>query len=541
MKKLLFVIVFFIFCGISISQTVNESPFLEAGYQEYPQYDMRYDKTTGTYVYTYYDTTINKSMFLSNKGNSKYYDYCGAYNVQFNSKGDYFGTGSTFAEDYANDKTHIIANGIELRTYSYIDPIIIKDDILYVIAKNDNKSVFVKYNTMTKKFEYEKTYDEINLVYLSEEIYTEPYFELGFTKDGKEYFAAKDNNKQFLVIGGIEQEKFDEINPYGVTPDKIGEITYIATKITDDIRESFVIQGTKRYRSFPSIIEYIRFTNDNIPVYGISDDTTYSYFTKQYVTGNNPMKSYNAGVWGLDNTPSGKIFYIASDSTADGKYTSRLVIDGIEGKSYDAVYNVRFDNKDKPVFIVTKNQMEVLVYDNEEIGTEYNYIFGLTISPDGNIGYIGTISGDEGAKIPERYFVIIDGKRYGPFLSVPYGLMEGFFEAITFNESGNYAFAATDEKSKTYDNQKFTVYSNKFNSPGSFNYVNEIIAYNNDFYYSTASELSETVTEYNIFKNGNKIAGGYTALMDYKLDKENGIITFIGVKNYNYMYVEIKL
>lgn len=541
MKKLLFLIVFFIFGGISLSQTVNESPFLDAGYQEYPQYDMRYDKPTGTYVYTYYDTTIKKSMFLSNKGNSIYYDYCGAYNVQFNSKGDYFGTGSTFAEDYLNDKTHLIANGTELRMYSYIDQLIIKNDILYVIAKNENKSVFIKYNSITKKFEYEKIYDEINLVHLSEEIYSEPYFELGFTKDGKEYFAATDNNKQFLVIGGTEQEKFDEINPYGVTLDREGKITYIATKITDDIRESFVIQGTKKYRSFPSIIEYIRFTNDNIPVYGISDDTTYSYFTKQYVTGNTPGKSYNAGVWGLDNTPSGKIYYIASDSTPEGIYTSRIVIDGVEGKSYDAIYNVRFDYKDKPVFIVTRNQMEVLVYDNREIGTEYNYIFGLTISPENKIGYIGTISGDEDAKIPERYFVIIDGKRYGPFLSVPYGYMEGFFEAITFNESGDYAFAATDEKSKSYEDQKFTVYSNKFKAPGSFNYVNEIIAYNNDFYYSTSSELGEAVTEYNIFKNDKKIAGGYTALMDYKLDKETGIITFIGVKNDKYVYVEIEL
>lgn len=541
MKKSIFAVILLIFYGNLFSQTVKESSFLKAGNENFPQYDMRFDKSTGTYVYTYYDTTIKKSMFFSNKGNSQYYDYCGAYNVQFNSKGDYFGTGSTFAEDYSNDKAHLIANGTELRTYSYIDPIIIKNDILYVIAKNENKYVFIKYNTITRKFEYEKTYDEINLVHLSDEQYSEPYFELGFTKDGKEYFAAKDNNKQFLVIGGIEQEKFDEINPYGVTLDRNGDITYIATKITDGIRESFVIQGTKRYRSFPSIVEFIKFTNDNLPVYGISDDTAYSYFSKQYVTGNTPGKSYNAGVWGLDNTPSGKIFYIASDSTPDGKYSSRLVVDGIEGKPYDALYNVRFDNKDKPVFIITRDQMEVLVYDDEEIGTEFNYIFGLTISPGGNIGYVGTISGDEDAKIPERYFVVIDGKRHGPYLSVPYGLMEGFFEAITFNESGDYAYAATDEKSKTYDDQKFTVYSNKFKSPGSFNYINEIIAYNNDFYYSTSSELSESVTEYNIFKNDKKIAGGYTALMDYKLDKEKGAITFIGLKNDSYVYVEIEL
>lgn len=541
MKKLVFIVIILIFYGNLFPQTVRENPFLKAENEEFPQYDMRYDKPTGTYVYSYYDTTLKKSMFLSNKGNSKYYDYCGAYNVQFNSKGDYFGTGSTFAEDYSNDKTHLISNGIELRAYSYIDQLIIKNDILYVIAKNDNKSVFVRYNTIKKKFEYEKIYDEINLVSIPDEQYGEPYFELGFNKDGKEYFAAKDNNKQFLVIGGIEQEKFDEINPYGVTLDREGEITYIATKISDGFRESFVIQGTKRYRSFPSIVEFIKFTKDNLPVYGISNDTTYSYFSKQYVTGNTPGKSYNAGVWGLDNTPSGKIFYIASDSTPEGKLSSRIVVDGIEGKSYDAVYNVRFDNKDKPVFIILRNQMEVLVYNNEEIGTEYNYIFGLSISPEGNIGYIGTISGDEDAKIPERYFVVIDGKRHGPFLSVPFGLMEGFFEAITFNESGNYAFAATDEKSKTYDDQKFTVYSNKFNAPGSYNYVNEIISYNDDFYYSTSSELNESVTEYNIFKNDRKIAGGYTALMDYKLNKENGIITFIGVKNDVYVYVEIEL
>lgn len=541
MKKLIFAVLFLICFGNVFSQTVNETPFLKAENEEVSQYDMRYDKITGTYVYTNYDTTLKKSKFLSNKGDSKYYDYCGAYNVQFNSKGDYFGTGSTFAEDYSNDKTHLIANGTEMRTYSYIDQLIIKNDILYIIAKNENKSLFLKYNTITKKFEYEKIYDEINLVYMPDEQYGEPYFELGFNKDGLEYFAAKSDNKQFLVIGGTEQEKFDEINPYGVTMDKNGEITYIATKITDEFRESFVIQGTKRYRSFPSIIEYIKFTNDNVPVYGISDDTTYSYFSKQYVTGNTPGKSYNAGVWGLGNTPSGGIYYIASDSTPEGKYSSRIVVNGIEGKSFDAIYNVRFDNKDKPIFIVTRNQMEILVYDNEEIGTEYNYIFGLTISKEGKIGYIGTISGDSDAKIPERYFVVVDEKRYGPYLSVPYGLLEGFFEAITFNESGDHAFAATDEKSRTYDDQKFTVYSNKFKSPGSFSYVNEIYSYNNNFYYSTSNNMNEKETEYNIYKNNKKIAGGYTALMDFILDKENGKITFIGFKNNTYNYVEIGL
>lgn len=541
MKKLILVTIILFFTGTLYPQDIKEYPFLKAENEEFPQYDMRYDKSTGIYVYTHYDTTIKKTKFVSNKGDSKYYDYCLTYNVQFNSKGDYFGTGNTYSEDYTNDKTHLITNGKELQTYSYIDQFIIKDDILFIIAKKDNKSAFIKYNTITRKFEYEKIYDEINLVYLLEEQYGEPYFELGFTKDGKEYFAVKNDGKSFLVIGGSEQEKFDEINPFGVAMDKKGNITYIATQVTDGIKESFVIQGSKRYKSFPAINEYIRFTKDNIPVYGISDDTTYSYFTKQYVTGNIPGKSYNAGVWGLGNTPSGKIYYIASDSTPSGDYSSRIVIDGIEGKPFEAVYNLQFTKDDKPLFIIIRDQMEVLIYDNREIGSEYNYIFGVTVSPDNKIGYVGAISGDDETGTPSRYFVIIDGKRHGPYFSVPYGSMEGYFEFITFNEDDDYAFAASDEASKTYDDQKFTVYSNKFKATGSFSYVNEIHSYNNDFYYSTTTDLNEKDTEYNIYKNDRKIAGGYSSMMNYLFDKENGKITFLAYKNNTYMYVEIEL
>jgi hypothetical protein len=539
MKYFVFAVMILFFTGSLLPQNVKETPFLKAENEEIPQYDMRYDKITGTYVYTYFDTTLKKTKYLSNKGNSKDYDYCGAYNVQFNSKGDYFGVASTFSEDYKNEKAHLIANGTELKTFSYIDQLIVKNDILYIISKKDEKSSFIKYNTITKKIDYEKIYDEINLVFLPEEQFDEPVFELGFTNDVKEYFVAKNNNKSFLVVGGEEMEKFDEINPFGVELDRNGTITYIATNITDEIRESFVIQGTKKYKSFPAITEFIKFTTDNIPVYGISDDTTYSYFTKQYVTGNTPGKSYNAGVWGLGNTPSGKIYYIATDSTFSGKYTSRVVIDGIEGKTYDAVYNLRFTNDDKPVFIATINQMEVLVYDDKEIGTEYNYIFGVTISPDNKMGYIGTIRGDYDLKIPERYFIIVDGERKGPFTSVP--MMEGYFEAIKFNDNGDYTFAATDEALTTPEKYIFTVYSNKFESPGSYSYVNEIYSYNNDFYYSTANDINEKETEYNVYKNNRKIAGGYTALMDFILDKENGKITFIGFKNGTYNYVEIDL
>ena len=541
MKNFLFVIIVLFFTGSLLAQNVKETPFLKTKNNEFPQYDMCYDKITGTYVYTYNDTTLNKTKFLSNKGNSKNYDYCGVYNVQFNSKGDYFGTASNFSEDYKNDKTHLIANGTELRTFSYIDQIIIKNDILYIISKEDDKSSFIKYNTITKKVDYEKIYDEINLVYLPEEQFDEPVFELGFTEDGKEYFAARNDNKSFLVIGGEETEKFDEINPFGVALDRNNTITYIATNITDEIRESFVIQGTKRYKSFPAITDYIKFTADNIPVYGINDDTTYSYFAKQYVTGNIPGKSYNAGVWGLGNTPSGNIYYIATDSAPSGKYTSRVVINGVEGKTYDAVYNLKFTDDDKPVFIATKNQMEFLVYDDKEIGSGYNYISGVTISPDNKIGYVGTISGDNKMKIPDRIFVIVDGERKGPFTSVPYGMMEGYFEAITFNENGDYAFAVTDETLTTPDKYIFTVYSNKFKSPGSFSYVNEIYSFNNDFYYSASNDINENDTEYNIYKNNRKIAGGYTALMDFTLDKENGKITYIGFKNDAYYYVEIDL
>lgn len=540
MKKLILLIYFLFLAGNVFSQNVKELEIINPVTNEEPQYDFRYDKLTGTYVYTLYDTTINKSMFISNKGNSRYYDYCGAYNIQFNSEGDYFGLSNTYYEDYKNDKNHLISNGSELMTFSYIEQLVIKNDILYIISKADEKSMFLKYNTLTKKLEYEKIYDEINLVYIPDVQYGEPVFELGFTKEGEEYFAAKNDNKSFLVIGGKEQEKFDEINPFGVVTDKAGVITYIATKITDEIRESFVIQGTKKYRSFPAIIEFIKFTNDNIPVYGISDDTAYSYFTKQYVTGNTQGKSYNAGVWGLGNTPSGKIYYIATDSTSSGKYSSRIVIDGVEGKTYDAVYNLRFTKNDEPVFIITENQMEVLVHNDNEIGTEFNYIFGVTISPNDKIGYVGVISSDD-TSIPERYFFVIDGKRYGPFISVPYGMMEGFFEMITFNDFDDYAFAATDEQTRNYENQKFTLYSNKFDAPGSFSYVNEIYTDGIDFYYTTATGINETETVYDVYKNDRKIAGGYTLMTNFNFDKENKKISCIGFKKGAYYYIEIEL
>jgi len=540
MKNLLFII-FVLFLSFNLqSQTVKEIKFATSTNTENPQYDIQYDKLTGSYLYSEYDTTIKKSKFISNKGNSGYYDNCNGYFAAFNSKGDYFGISNTYAEDYRNDKSHLISNGKELATYDYIDRLTIVNDILYFVARKNEKSLLVKVNTTTKEFTNGKEYNEILLLNLKQVLTHEPEFELGFSKDGKEFYIAKDNDKMFLVIGGIEQEKFDEISPFNVTFDRKEEISYVATNYAVDGNESFVIQGSKRYNTFPAINE-LKFTKDNIPVYGISEDPENSYYTKTYVKGNTPGKYHNAGVYGLNYTPDGKLYYIATDSTEDGKYSSRLVIESVEGKPYGVIYNVKFTEDGKQLFITTRNDKEVLIFDGKEISGDYSYIFGLSISPNNKIGFVAMTYGNKELGTEDSYDVYADGKKFGPYKNVPYGSMEGYFETITFNSDDEYAFSASESNPADKENEYFRIISNKFNNLGLYDYISDLASYEEDFYYMTSESKGNFVFNYYIYKNAKKITFPYQAILNYVLNKEEGFISFIGFRNGSYYFITIEL
>src|SRR4030095_15582696 len=172
-------------------------------------YNFKYDVKSGSFLYTDYDTTAKKNIIMTSKGNSKQYDYSGGYNGVFDSDGNayYYAYSNVTDTTY---KYYMLKNGDEVASFDYIgDGWSLNNDMLYFNAKEEGKSFLVSYNTKTGETSRGKKYDELYLVYFPKTFYEdEPIGLLGFTKDGKPYYAAVEGDSKFLVIGDNEQKRY---------------------------------------------------------------------------------------------------------------------------------------------------------------------------------------------------------------------------------------------------------------------------------------------------------------------------------------------
>ncbi len=534
MKKIIFIFAF-LFIPLSLfSQVVKEEIILKSEEDSINIYNFIYNEETKTYIYLNYDES-GKYYITSNKGNSRRYDYLSTYDAKFDKKGNYYIIG--YKNDQMTNKStyYFLINGVENGEFDFINyPLSQYEEMIYFVAQKDSLYLLVGYDTEKNRFTYGKQYTNIYLPKIDEKYIWEPYYELGITKKGEPYYVADDGKNVFLVIGNKEQQKHKGIRDYTTYEDLKGNICYNAIDAEGENQYGYLVQGKKIYKSFKATLNPIIFKPDNTPVYKGSNDEYNEFYSQFIIEGETPGKIYNGYIYDITLTPNGKIAYIATDSTKDGEYYSRIVIDGKENKKYEYVNNLKFLKDDIPVYSAKKDNQEILVIGNKENYYNYSSILNITISPKGEVAILGYKYPDDNSNDVIEYYVHIGDKKYGPYVNYPYSYMEGSQDFIFFNEKGNFAFIIIN------DNDEYNIISDYFKSDD-YNSVWLLDSYKNDFYYLANKRTTGDKDSYCVYKNGKKVSDSYDDISNYTLDKEKGTLTFLGLKENTAYYVKIKL
>src|SRR5947207_12539156 len=193
---------------------------------------MKYDKKTGAYVYPLYDTTYDSVIVVTSKGHSAKYYGANTFSSVFDTDGNVY----TLAMNRVNDTVYtyfILKNGAQAGTFESLnDNWTINGNNLYFTSKEGSKSYFNSMELSTAKITKSKPYDDLVLTYAPDryrnthrEFVTYP----GFTSTGKPYYIAyKDSTEVFMVIDGVEQKHYSDIDQSYCTPDSSGNVVYVA-------------------------------------------------------------------------------------------------------------------------------------------------------------------------------------------------------------------------------------------------------------------------------------------------------------------------
>jgi hypothetical protein len=543
MKNFTLVILFLFICNFSQGQTLTEKKIYEGkDIDAYSLWDFKYDAKTGSYAYTKYDTITQKTKLISNKGNSADYNYINSMSLLFDNSGNYYATASN-GVDGTPGTYYMLKNGKEIKSFEFInDAISMKGDALYFIAREKNKDCLAKYSLTTGEIEYGQKYDTINFSFIKDMPYYEgePGYELGFTKDGRPYYQACAEGKQMIVVGTSEMKKYDEVQFYNVYPDKNGDICYVAKNIVNGKNEYCLVQGEKEYKKFTSVNTPIVFDAANVPVYSASD-LPEEYPSEQFVVRGSEIISsrFSKGIYDILITPSGKIAFNGSDTLADGTFINVLVIDGKEIARYSSIYDIKFRSSESPVFIASdKNNSTFVVDGNKIVSDKYGYIYDLEIRKNGTLSYTGVNYGDYDKQLPDKFYYILGKKKYGPITDLI--MAERITDQVVFNENDEYMYAATDSKPGNYENVKYFAKTEDWKSD-KYDIVQDLCSYKSDFYFTASNYLENGSSTQQLFKNDDKVGKEYAMIMNLKLDKDKGVITFIASRKDKVYLVEVKL
>jgi hypothetical protein len=548
MKKSLIILIFLAFSVYFLSaQTIHEKKI--AGFPNLntsDAYSFKYDRTSGTYYYAAYDTTLQKYTVYSNKGNSHPYGSVIDYTGIIDKDGNYYLiTNNNIDTVYTY---YVVKNGEEAASFDYIDPNWTeKNGVIYFMCKEKEKYFLAQYNLSDGTLGKSKPYDEIFLVYYPQTFYEdEPMGTIGFTGDGKPYYVASLNNERFLVIDDREQKHYSDIETYNVTFDKNGSPVYFAKdngKFYDIRGNTFLVQGDKEYKKFDYLYGPILFDNSNTPIYVGGDSTGDAVYRQRLVIGNTEGKTYSGGVYDVKFTPTGKIAYIASITVnADkGIYESYAVIDGKEGKKYRYINTLNYLPDGTPVYVAGKtNEKAVIVRGTEEIPVNYPNILDLKVLPDGGLAYIMVKYGDYEKKQKDKYMVVIGDEELGPFDGMqPFYSSGGSY--ILTDKKGNYVFIAQkliDFENYTYES---TLYG-KDSKSGKYDYFDNVYLYKGKPIY-TASKLVDKTNygyDYMLYSGIKAIGHLYNSISDFKFVENSGTVSFIGGKGKDFYFAEVK-
>ncbi len=544
MKKLILLLLVFMFTQILNAQNVKETKIISsAGKDMYSLYDLKYDMNSGTYVYSDYDTVLQKYKLISNKGNSAVYSYTDVYNLFFDNSGNYLVTASNNISE-TSSKYFFLKNGTELKSFDNINfPVQKRDDGVYFIASENGKDYRVKYSFNSGEFEMGKGYDTIYTCFSSpDDMATEVSYEIGFTKDGRDFYIACSGGKQMMVAGSTEMKKYDEIVYRNAFLDNAGNICYTAKKIVNGKKYYCLVQNEKEYKMFADVTPFnIVFDKNNTPYYAASDEEAEYPSTQFLVKGSEIIsKKFNRGIYNINISPSAKIAFIGTDTLKDGSTVTVLFVDGKEAARYSSIYSLKFLPDNSYIFIATdKDEKAFAVEGNKIVSGKYSDISNLEINKKGVLSYIATNYGDYEKNIPDQTTYIIGKEKHGPFKNLLLGEMGA--PPIVFAENGDYVFTASqDMPVKAEERIKYFARHKDWSSEP-YDYITDINVYKNDFYYAGNNSNDDGSSVFQLYKNNKKLGAEYQMSGNFKFDKEKAVITFNGIRENVIYFVEIKL
>lgn len=510
-------------------------------------YSLKYDAATGGWVYSAYDTSTTKNTIITPKGSSKPFNYAMTYNALFDSDGNSYVTGSENISDTVYSYS-VLKNNEVIAEYEYLtEGWVIKDNIIYYAAQENGKYYLIKYDTKSGQFTKGKAYDNIRLSYTPMGYYEgEPLGYVGFTAAGEPYYIATEGNDVFLVIGETEQKKYSDITWYDMKFNPQGEPCYIAKsqgKFYEERGNTFMVQGTKEYKSFDWIYGPVEFDNNGTPMYVGQDSTGEYKYRSTLMRGGEEIASNNGSIYNYGFTPQGKLYYITSEevSSKDGvsQWKSAIVVDGKRGKEFTSINSPVFNKKGDILFSASDKNNKYLVYLNgEAISDKYDYINDAKFMPNGTISYAGTNYGNYEKNIPDKNIIVIDEEEFGPYNIV--NTADWTTNQLILTGGNNWAFISGKLIDKANYTYKYNVVTNK-NKSKEFDIISDLKYVNSKLVYFAGNlKDKESYTyEYTLYVNDKKLGESYSAYTDVKVN-DNGTMTFIASKGNEIYLVEAK-
>ncbi|MCC6865200.1 MAG: hypothetical protein IT280_03480 [Ignavibacteria bacterium] len=530
------------------AQTINQK--LITGIPHYngtvDAYSMKYDAASGGWIYSAYDTVSAKFRVITPKGTSGEFNYISNYNALFDSEGNSYVVGSNNITDTSYNYS-ILKNNEVIGVYDNVaDGWVMKDDILYFAAGEQNKSCLIAYDTKTGNMKKGKLYDEVRLA-KTEETYTEgePMGYVGFTSSGLPYYIAVLNDEVFLVIGDEEQKHYSDITWYDLKFSQNDVPVYIAKsqgKFYYIRGNTFTVKGNEEYKSFDWVYGPIKFDNQGTPLYTGQDSLGENKYRSTLMLGNAAITTVDGYIYNYMFTPSGKIAYIVSKETADKDGESGweyyLVVDGKKDKVYSSVNNPVFNNGGVMYTASDKNNKYFVVRNDKVISEKFDYISDTKILPSGGVSYVASKYGNYDKHIPDKYYVYINDEEFGPYNIINTADWKTS-EQVMIN-GNNYAFMAgelTDPVNYTY---RYTIVSNsgkskEFDNVGDLKYVNGKLVY----FAGNMKGKGTYLYDYGLYVNNKKLGETYSAYSDVNVNNE-GTITFTASNNNEIYYVTAK-
>jgi hypothetical protein len=241
-------------------------------------------------------------------------------------------------------------------------------------------------------------------------------------------------------------------------------------------------------------------------------------------------------------SPQGKIIFVGLSTAADGSDKCCLVTDGKEGKKYDGIFNLTFTSGGVPMYIAGAPGREFIVKGEERITPELPDILEYGILKNGKLYYAVFEQGDNTPAKPDRYFVYVEGKKYGPFesLSVAEGDAGLYFIA---DDAGNFAAPSYKYSEAGDEMHDCMVVSNKGISERFDNLAGRKLILTNGKLYFAAYKITDKekyTRKAMVYADMLPVTPEYDFISELNEDASNSSVNFYAIKGSEAYQVDLK-